>query len=68
MMSWPFLVENGLSYVHRAAAYARNSNITNGISVVPTIVDEAPEVVIDEESDSEGETYPLIDEINVHYI
>ena len=47
------VVENESSDAHRAVAAARNSNITTGITVVPIIVDEAPEVIIDEESDIE---------------
>ena len=50
------------------AASTRTSNITTGITAVPTILDKAPEVVIDEESDSEIETDPLGDELNLHYI
>ena len=50
------VVENELSDAQREAADASNDNMTTGITGVPTIVDESPEVVIDEKSDSKGET------------
>ena len=50
-----------MSYSQRAAVAASNSNIYTGIIGVPKIVDESPEVVIDKESYSEGETDPLED-------
>ena len=49
----------------RAATEASNSIITTRITEAPTIVDEVSEVVIDEERDSEGETNPLVNEVNV---
>ena len=62
------VVENELSDAQREAADASNDNMTTGITGVPTIVDESPEVVIDEKSDSKGETEYLWDEVNVHDI
>ena len=59
---------NELSDTQREMSATRNSKITPGITGVPTIVDEAPEVVIDEESNNEGETDPLGYEVNVHDI
>ena len=57
-----------MSDSQRAAADAINANITTGITGVPKIVYEAPDVVIDEERNSEGETDSLRDELNVHNI
>ena len=57
-----------MSDSQREAKGTRNGNITTRITGVPKIVDEAPEVVIDEERDSEGETDSLGDEVNVHDI
>ena len=54
MILGPEVVENELSDAQRAASAASNANITFRITVVITIVDEAPEVVIDKESDSKG--------------
>ena len=48
------MVQNESSDAQRAAATARNTTTTTGITGVPKIVDESPEVVIDEESNSEG--------------
>ena len=42
----PEVVEKELSETHRAASAAINSNINNDIIGVPTMVDEAPELVI----------------------
>ena len=44
------VVENELSDAQREAADASNDNMTTGITGVPTIVDESPEVVIDEKT------------------
>ena len=43
-----------MSDSQRAAADAINANITTGITGVPKIAYEAPDVVIDEERNSEG--------------
>ena len=40
-----------MSDAQRSVAATSNANITTGIEIVPTIVDEAPEVVIDKESE-----------------
>ena len=41
------VTKNELSDAQRVAAADRNSNITTGITGMPTILNEAPEVVID---------------------
>ena len=62
------VAENELSDVHRSGAKARNENITTGIIEGTIIVDETPDVVIDEEINSEGESDPLGDKVNIHDI
>ena len=57
------VAENELSDVHRSGAKARNENITTGIIEGTIIVDETPDVVIDEEINSEGESDPLGDKV-----
>ena len=57
-----------MSDVQRELASARNINITTGITRMNTIVYVVPEMVINEEIDSDGETDYLGDEINVHDI
>ena len=68
MILGPAMMENELSDAHRAAAAAINATITTGIIGGPTIVDEAPYVVIEKESNSERETDSLGDELNAHFI
>ena len=53
MIPGPEVAENKLSDAHRADSAAKNFNMNTGFTVVPIIVDEAPEVIIDEESDIE---------------
>ena len=48
MIPGPAVVENEFSGAHREASADRNSNINSGIIVVPTILDKAQDVVIDE--------------------
>ena len=62
------VAENELSDVHRSGAKARNEKITTGIIEGTIIVDETPDVVIDEEINSEGESDPLGDKVNIHDI
>ena len=50
------MVENEFIGAQREVLAASNVNIDTGITGLTIIVDEAPEVVIDKESDSEGET------------
>ena len=57
-----------MSDAQRSEADAINSNITTGITGVPRMVDEAPEVVRDKESDTEGGTDSLGYEVNVNDI
>ena len=57
-----------MSDSQRESAAARNINITTGTTGAHTIVYAAPDGVIDEERDSEGETEYLGDEANVHAI
>ena len=52
------MVENSFSDAQRSVESTSNYNITTSITELPTIVDEAPEVVIDEETYSEVETDP----------
>ena len=51
MIPGPAVVDNKFSDTQIAEAATINSNITTGIILVTTIADEAPEVVIDEESE-----------------
>ena len=64
----PVVAESKLSGAQRAEIAARNTNIGTGITVVPKIADKAPEVVIDKESESEGEKNSLEHELNVYDI
>ena len=48
MSPGPEVVENEFTDAHRSASDARDFNINTRITVVPAIVDESPEVVIDE--------------------
>ena len=48
-------VENELSDAQMEAAAVINANITTGVIWVPTIVYEAPELVIDKDIGIEGE-------------
>ena len=59
------MVGNKLIESQRASLAAINFNITTDIIGLHIIVDEAPEVVVYEENDSEGETDYLVDEVNV---
>ena len=54
MISGPEVVENELRDTKREESAAKNDNTTTGIMGVPIIVDEAPALVKDEESGSEG--------------
>ena len=49
------VVENEFIGAQREMLATSNFNIDTGITGLTIIVNEAPEVVIDEESDSEGE-------------
>ena len=54
-------VENELSYSQTSASAARNSNRTTGITGLSVILDQSPEVAIDEENDIEGDIDSLGD-------
>ena len=60
MIHGPAVVENEMSDTKRAAASTRNSNTSTSITGVTTIVDESPEVAIEEESYSEGDLPHLL--------
>ena len=62
------VVDNELSDAQREQISARNSNITTGITVVSTILDEATDVVIDNERDRKAEPESSGDEVDVYDI
>ena len=62
------VTDNELSDAQISAADDRKDNITTGITVVPTIVNEAPELVMDKEIYNEGQPEPLVEEGNVNAI
>ena len=68
MIPGTVVTDNELSDAHRSAADDRKDNITTGITVVPTIVNEAPELVMYKEIHNEGQPEPLLEEGNVNAI